>query len=146
MHCTALRQVVRPDKSRSLLFTFLCLHIPQHVAASPFSVFATFRCSDGRTAERAAEKLDYMVESRMLHGYSLALSTTLSPTGTSWCVFHVDCTALALHTRVERHSAFKLLAQPAVATQFYYLSFSVGPAIALAESKHHTSRGRQRSE
>ena len=68
---------------------------PLHGASSSFSVFAfaTFRCSDGTAAERAAAQLNYMVESRLAHGYSMVL--------------HVDCAVIALHTRVE-HSAFRL--------------------------------------
>ena len=101
--------------------------------------FATLRCSDGRAAERAAAQLDNMVESRLLHGNSLAPSTTLSPTVTSWCVLHVDCAALALHTRVERHSAFRLRAQPAVATHRHQLTSS-GPLAML-----HATRCQLRS-
>ena len=53
------------------------VHISLHIAARcsiPLSVFVlvTFRLSDGRTAERTAAQLDYMVESRLLHGNSLA--------------------------------------------------------------------------
>ena len=68
-----------------------------------------------------------MVESRWLHGCSLALSSTLSPTVTSWCVFHADCAAFVPHTGVERHSACMLRAQPAVATELYQLTSSGGP-------------------
>ena len=107
------------------------MSLPAHTIArcsSPLSVlvFATFRCSDGRAQERAAAQLDYVVEPRLLHWYSLALSTTLSPTVTSWCVFHVDCAALVPHTGDERHSAFRLRAQPAVDTQLYQLASSGG--------------------
>ena len=73
-------------------------------------VFATFRCSDGRTAERVAAQVDCMVESRLLHGDFLVLSPTLSSTVTNLFVFHVDCAALVPHTRVKRHSAFRLRA------------------------------------
>ena len=89
-------------------------------------VLVTFRFSHGRTAERAASQLDHMVESLLLHRYSLALRTTLSSTVTIWCVFHVDCTALVTHTGVERHNAIRSRAQPADVTQLHYLSFPVG--------------------
>ena len=84
-------------------------------------VFATFRCSDGRSAERAAAQVDYMVESLLLHRYSLPFSSTLSSTVT------VDCAALAPHTGVERHRAIRLRAHPAVATQLCQLTSSSGP-------------------
>ena len=56
-----------------------------------------------------------------------AISTTVSPTVTSWRVFHAGCAALAPHTGVERHSAFKLRAHTAVATRLHQLTSSGGP-------------------
>ena len=45
-------------------------------------VFATFRFSDGRTAERAAAQLDNTVESLLLHGYFMALTQDSNGTAT----------------------------------------------------------------
>ena len=67
-----------------------------------------------------------MVESLLLHRYSLALSTTLSSTVTSWCQLHVVCAATGLHTG-QRHSVFRLRVQPAVTTQCHQLTSSGGP-------------------
>ena len=117
VHCTALCRVVLLDISRSLLFTFLCLHTSHHVAASPFSVFVfvIFQFSDGRAAECAAASRHHMVESLLLHGYS-ALSTTMSPAFTSWCVLLDVCAATGLYTGVQRHNVFRLRVQPTVTT------------------------------
>ena len=67
------------------------------------------------------------MESLLLHGCSLALSTVVSSTVSIWCAFHVDYTALVTHTGVERHNAIRSRAQLAAVTQFYCLSFSGGP-------------------
>ena len=106
---------------RSLVF---CLHTSQHVAASPFSVFAfvVFQFSDGRTAASR----HHMVESLLLHGYS-ALSTTLSPTVTSWCELLVPCADIGLHTGVQWHSVLKLCVQPTVYAQCIGPQVQVGP-------------------
>ena len=82
----AFRQVVRLGASSPVLFTCLCLHAPQLVAASPSPVFVLvkFQFSIGRTTEHAAASWHHRAESLLLHGYS-ALRTTLSPTVTSWC-------------------------------------------------------------
>ena len=53
----------------------------------------------------------HKVESLSLH-VCTALSTTFSPTVTSWCKLLVPCAAIGLHTGVQRHSVFKLRVQP----------------------------------
>ena len=67
-----------------------------------------------------------MVESLLLHGYS-ALSTTLSPTVTSWCELLVPCADIGLHTGVQWHSVPKLCVQPTVYTQCHQSTSSGGP-------------------
>ena len=116
------------SSGRSTVHISLSAHTMARCSIS-FSVFvfATFRLSNGRTAERAAAQLDYMVE-------FFALSSTV----TIWCVFHVDYAALVPHTGVERHSAFRSSAQPAAATRFHFPTLSVGSSSRCP----HTDGGR----
>ena len=91
------------------------VHISLHISARcsiTLSVFAfvTFRLSDGRTAERTAAQLDYMVESRYQH-YSVTNSYKLESVPRrlrSPCPSHRSRTAQRLQTpcpHCSRHSA-----------------------------------------
>ena len=89
----------------------------------------TARCSispDGRTAKCAAAPRHHMVESLLLHGYP-ALSTTLSPTVTSWCELLVVCAATGLHTGVQRHCVLRLVSSPQLPHSAIQPTSSGGP-------------------
>ena len=73
--------VVRLGTSWPILFTCLCLHTPQLLAASAFSVFglAVFPCSHGRTSVHAAASWHHRVESLFLYGQLQAGASSPSP-------------------------------------------------------------------
>ena len=65
------------------------------------------------------------MSSLLLHG-QFALSTTLSPTVTSWCELLVPCADICLHTGVQRHSVLKLCS-PQVTLSAAHPQVQTGP-------------------
>ena len=118
---------MRLGASWPVLFTCLCLHTPQLVAAPSLSgvCFAVFSCSHGRTSEHAAASWHHRVESLFVHGHS-ALRTTLSPTATMWCELSAPCAVIGLHTGATRCSDSKLCVLPTGYTKCHQSTSSEG--------------------
>ena len=127
--CIALayRQVVRIGASWPVLFTCLCLHTPQLVAASSFSVFAfsvffvltwkNIRTCGCLMAPQGGITLTTRAFRTPHHTLSNSDNVVRSPRSAD----------IGLHTGATRCSAFKLCVLPTVYTQCQQSTGSDGP-------------------